>query len=189
MIEGGSPALEALNAARETQTNLRLRQAVDEIYSDVYEGRALARAFRTSEVFSPLLIYMVGIGEKSGTFGAFVDENCRLSGAGNRRLDSIHAQSFGAGDCGNNGLAGRFYRHGNHATNHAVEFADFKLGSVMRKQAENGFSFIELMVVIVIIGLLTSVVALNVLPSQDRAMSEKARADVAILAQAIEMPD
>ncbi|CAI8211899.1 MAG: Type II secretion system protein G [Alphaproteobacteria bacterium] len=57
----------------------------------------------------------------------------------------------------------------------------------MRKQAENGFSFIELMVVIVIIGLLTSVVALNVLPSQDRAMSEKARADVAILAQAIEM--
>ena len=57
----------------------------------------------------------------------------------------------------------------------------------MRKQSEIGFSFIELMVVIVIIGLLTSVVALNVLPSQDRAMSEKARADVAILSQALEM--
>lgn len=57
----------------------------------------------------------------------------------------------------------------------------------MRKQSEIGFSFIELMVVIVIIGLLTSVVALNVLPSQDRAMSEKVRADVAILSQAVEM--
>lgn len=57
----------------------------------------------------------------------------------------------------------------------------------MRKHAERGFSFIELMVVIVIIGLLTSVVALNVLPSQDRAMGEKARADVAILSQAVEM--
>lgn len=57
----------------------------------------------------------------------------------------------------------------------------------MRKQSEIGFSFIELMVVIVIIGLLTSVVALNVLPSQDRAMSEKAHADVAILSQAVEM--
>lgn len=57
----------------------------------------------------------------------------------------------------------------------------------MREQSEIGFSFIELMVVIVIIGLLTSVVALNVLPSQDRAMSEKARADVAILSQAVEM--
>lgn len=50
-----------------------------------------------------------------------------------------------------------------------------------------GFSFIELMVVIVIIGLLTSVVAINVLPSQDKAMVEKAKADVAILTQAVEM--
>ena len=66
LIEGGSPVLEALNAARETQTNRRLRQAVDEIYNDVFEGRALARAFRTTEVFSPLLIYMIGMGEKSG---------------------------------------------------------------------------------------------------------------------------
>lgn len=57
----------------------------------------------------------------------------------------------------------------------------------MRKSLQAGFSFIELMVVIVIIGLLTSVVALNVLPSQDRAMVEKARADVAILSQAVEM--
>ena len=47
LIEGGSPVLEALNAARETQTNRRLRQAVDEIYNDVFEGRALARACTT----------------------------------------------------------------------------------------------------------------------------------------------
>lgn len=57
----------------------------------------------------------------------------------------------------------------------------------MSKPLQAGFSFIELMVVIVIIGLLTSVVAINVLPSQDRAMVEKARADVAILSQAVEM--
>ena len=37
----------------------------------------------------------------------------------------------------------------------------------------NGFSFIELMVAVVIMGLLTSVVVLNVLPSQNRAMVEK----------------
>ena len=50
-----------------------------------------------------------------------------------------------------------------------------------------GFSLIELMVVIVIIGLLTTVVVINVLPSQDRAMLEKARADVKLLEQAVEM--
>lgn len=54
-------------------------------------------------------------------------------------------------------------------------------------RAEAGFTLIELMVVIVIIGLLSTFVVLNVLPSQDRAMVEKARADVALLEQAVEM--
>lgn len=49
-----------------------------------------------------------------------------------------------------------------------------------------GFTLVELMVVIVIIGLLATVVMINVMPSQDRAMAEKARADVSVLEQAIE---
>ncbi|EGD10434.1 Type II secretion pathway pseudopilin [Xanthomonas vesicatoria ATCC 35937] len=49
-----------------------------------------------------------------------------------------------------------------------------------------GFTLVELMVVIVIIGLLATVVMINVMPSQDRAMVEKARADVAVLEQALE---
>jgi prepilin-type N-terminal cleavage/methylation domain-containing protein len=51
----------------------------------------------------------------------------------------------------------------------------------------NGFTLVELMVVIVIIGLLATVVMINVLPSQDRAMTTKARADIATLGQAMEM--
>ena len=39
----------------------------------------------------------------------------------------------------------------------------------------SGFSLIEILVVLMIIGLLTAVVAINVLPSQDRA-----RADVTL---------
>jgi general secretion pathway protein G len=42
------------------------------------------------------------------------------------------------------------------------------------------------MVVVVIIGLLATVVMINVLPSQDRAMIEKARADIATLEQAVD---
>ena len=50
-----------------------------------------------------------------------------------------------------------------------------------------GFTLVELMVVIVIVGLLATVVVINVLPSQDRAMIEKAKADVRLLEQAVEM--
>ncbi len=54
-------------------------------------------------------------------------------------------------------------------------------------QRDEGFSLIELMVVIVIMGLLATVVVVNVMPSQDRAMVEKARADIRLISQAIEM--
>jgi general secretion pathway protein G len=57
---------------------------------------------------------------------------------------------------------------------------------IANRAGEAGFTLIELMVVIVIIGLLATVVMFNVLPSQDRAMVEKAHADVAVLEQAIE---
>ena len=50
----------------------------------------------------------------------------------------------------------------------------------------NGFTLVELMVVIFIIGLLATVVIINVLPSQDRAMTTKAQADISILGQALE---
>ena len=52
---------------------------------------------------------------------------------------------------------------------------------------ERGFSLVELMVVIVIIGLLATVVIINVMPAADRAATTKARADISSLEQAIEM--
>ena len=52
---------------------------------------------------------------------------------------------------------------------------------------EGGFTLVELMVVIVIIGLLATVVVINVLPAQDTARMKKAEADIALLEQAAEM--
>jgi general secretion pathway protein G len=52
---------------------------------------------------------------------------------------------------------------------------------------ERGFTLVELMVVIVILGLLATVVMVNVMPSQDKAMATKAKADIATLEQAMEM--
>lgn len=64
---------------------------------------------------------------------------------------------------------------------------DIQMRREQRRRREAGFTLVELMVVIVIIGLLTTIVAINVLPSGDKARVEKARADVALLEQAMEM--
>jgi len=58
---------------------------------------------------------------------------------------------------------------------------------VYKGTAQRGFTLLEIMVVIVILGLLVAVVAPNVLQNQDKAMVEKARADVALMEQALDM--
>ena len=56
-----------------------------------------------------------------------------------------------------------------------------------RRSAEHGFTLVEMMVVIVIIGLLATIVIINVMPAADRAAVTKARADIATLEQGIDM--
>lgn len=56
-----------------------------------------------------------------------------------------------------------------------------------KRTQEEGFTLVELMVVIVIIGLLATVVVINVMPAQDTARIKKAEADIALLEQAAEM--
>ena len=46
---------------------------------------------------------------------------------------------------------------------------------MMKKIKLKGFTLIEILVVLMILGLLTAVIAINVLPSQERAREDKAK--------------
>jgi general secretion pathway protein G len=64
--------------------------------------------------------------------------------------------------------------------------ADERGFNPLGRSAEHGFTLVELMVVIVIIGLLATIVAINVIPATDTARIEKAKADIATIEQALE---
>ena len=55
-----------------------------------------------------------------------------------------------------------------------------------KRKNEAGFTLVEMLVVMVIIGLLATFVVINVLPAQDKAMVQKTRADIALLESALD---
>ena len=57
----------------------------------------------------------------------------------------------------------------------------------MKKILKSGFTLLELLIVIVILGLLVSLVSINVLPTLSKAYSETARVDISRIEQALVM--
>lgn len=56
-----------------------------------------------------------------------------------------------------------------------------------KRTNDDGFTLVEVMVTLVIIGLLTTFVVLNVLPAQGQAQVQKAKGDIASIETALEM--
>jgi len=57
---------------------------------------------------------------------------------------------------------------------------------VKKRQKQAGFTLVEVMVTMVIIGMLATIVVINVLPMMSKAKGEKARIDISRLSQALE---
>ncbi len=66
LVGSGAPVMESLAAAKTTATNKVIQSAVEDVTSAVREGGALSGAMAKTAAFPPLLVYMVGSGERGG---------------------------------------------------------------------------------------------------------------------------
>lgn len=73
LMDAGVPLLRALDAARQTMGNDRLKACAADTSARVREGAPLASALRVQKVFPSNLIHLVASGEKTGALAPMLD--------------------------------------------------------------------------------------------------------------------
>jgi type IV pilus assembly protein PilC len=66
LVTSGVPILQALNITRETAGNVVLATAVSSVHDAVKEGESIVAPLEASNVFPPMVISMVDVGEETG---------------------------------------------------------------------------------------------------------------------------
>ncbi len=75
LLQGGSPALEAMLAAIQTVKNAQLHAALEEAGVQVREGTGVAAALKAVTGLPPMLGYMAAAGERSGQLGLMLHKS------------------------------------------------------------------------------------------------------------------
>ena len=70
LLEAGVPMPEIMDMAVQTSRNRVVREAVEDVRTEILKGRGLFHPLAANELFPPLLVQMVKVGEQAGTLSA-----------------------------------------------------------------------------------------------------------------------
>jgi len=66
LVSSGVPILQALQITRDTAGNERVSAAIESIHDNVKEGESMVTPMETSQIFPPMVVSMVQVGEETG---------------------------------------------------------------------------------------------------------------------------
>jgi type IV pilus assembly protein PilC len=66
LIQSGVPILQALTIVKETAGNVVISQAVSDVHDSVKEGETITAPLEASNIFPPMVVSMVDVGEQTG---------------------------------------------------------------------------------------------------------------------------
>ena len=66
LVSSGVPILQALQITRDTAGNERVSEAIDQIHDNVKEGESMVAPMEASQIFPPMVVSMVQVGEETG---------------------------------------------------------------------------------------------------------------------------
>lgn len=74
LVQSGVPILQALDIVRDTSGNEVIARAMDKVYNSVKDGESIHEPLRESQVFPPLVVHMVAVGEETGAIDAMLNK-------------------------------------------------------------------------------------------------------------------
>ena len=89
LIKSGVPILHALEIAEKTAGNKVMEKALREVKIAVKEGKGMGQTMQNSELFSPLVVQMISVGEEIGEVGKMLD---RVSAFYKERVNTFVAR-------------------------------------------------------------------------------------------------
>jgi type IV pilus assembly protein PilC len=74
MIHSGVPILQALDIVADTTGNVVIARAVQDVETSVRRGESLAGPLANHDVFPPMVVQMMAVGEDTGSLDAMLDK-------------------------------------------------------------------------------------------------------------------
>jgi type IV pilus assembly protein PilC len=74
LLSSGVPILDALNIVERASGNAVIAEAISESVGSVSSGSGLAEVFKTKQVFPPMLVKMIAVGEQTGQLDSMLNK-------------------------------------------------------------------------------------------------------------------
>ena len=74
MLSSGVPILEALQICGRTSGNKVVEYEVDNVRSAISEGKSIAQPLENSDIFPPMVVQMIAVGESTGALDAMLQK-------------------------------------------------------------------------------------------------------------------
>lgn len=78
LLSSGILVTHSLEILQDVVGNLYFREGIQRIYRGIMEGRSLSELMQEEEAFPPMLVRMIGVGERSGRVDEMLDEFSRF---------------------------------------------------------------------------------------------------------------
>jgi type IV pilus assembly protein PilC len=74
LLHSGVPILQALDIVSETVNNRTIAKAVEDVQSSVREGESMAKPLAKHQVFPPMVVQMIAVGEETGQVDVMLEK-------------------------------------------------------------------------------------------------------------------